>query len=186
MIHGGSFLHGGAEDAEKVGPDLSQLSSRRSGVVLTAFVVAVAMLPAAMGQTKPTAAAHAQAKFAQDAEKVFQEGVPAKLPPHISTLLGLTRETDCPVKQLSVRTGKVVQGFDVSVSNKKDIILFVVDESASDQTLYLTSPTGTLRKLVRVKAGEGAVARVTGQDKNAFEKEKQFWADRLAPARASK
>jgi hypothetical protein len=153
--------------------------------VLTAFVVAVAMLPAAMGQTKPTTPANAQAKFAQDAERVFQKGVPAKLPPHISTLLGLTREADCPVKQIAVRTGTVVQGFDVSVSNKKDIILFVVDESANDQTLYLTSPTGTLRKLVRVKAGEGAVARITNQDKKAFEKEKQFWVDRMVSEHTS-
>ena len=88
--------------------------------------------------------------------------------------------------QSVVRTGNVVQGFDVSVTNKNDIVLFVVDEAANDQTLYLTSPEGTLRKVVSVKAGVGEVSPITDKAKKAFEKEKQFWVDRLAPARASK
>lgn len=72
------------------------------------------------------------------------------------------------------------------MANKNDIVLFVVDEKANDQTLYLTSPEGTLRKVVSVEAGVGMVRRITDKDKKAFEKEKQFWLDRLAPARASK
>jgi hypothetical protein len=61
-----------------------------------------------------------------------------------------------------------------------------VDEAAKNQTLYLTSPEGTLRKVVAVKAGVGDVARITDNDRKAFAKEKQFWLDRLAPVRASK
>lgn len=156
------------------------------GKLAAAFIVAVATLPAAVGQKQPLPAAQAQAKFAQAAEKVAAEGVPAKLPPHLCTLLGLSEEQDCPVSQRVVRTEKVVQGFDVSVKNKNDIVLFVVDETANDQTLYLTSPKGTLRKLVVVKTGEGTVARITDADKKAFEKEKQFWVDRLASTHASR
>jgi len=85
-----------------------------------------------------------------------------------------------------VRTGTMVQGFDVSIANKNDIVIFVVDETANDQTLYLTSPEGKLRKVVLVTAGEGVVPRITDKDKKAFAKEKQFWLDRLAPVRASK
>ena len=88
--------------------------------------------------------------------------------------------------QSAVRTGKRVQGFDVSVTNKNDIVLFVVDESAKDQTLYLTSPEGTLRKAVAVKAGIGEVVRVTEKEKVAFQKERQFWMNRLAPSGAAK
>ena len=95
-------------------------------------------------------------------------------------------EAECPVMQGVVRTGNAVQGFDVSVANKNDIVLFVVDESANDQTLYLTSPAGRLRKLVSVKAGEGKVARISDEDRKAFEKEKQFWLERLAPVGTSK
>jgi hypothetical protein len=81
-----------------------------------------------------------------------------------------------------VRTGQVVQGFDVSMTNKNDVVLFVVNETTKDQTLYLTSAEGTLRRMVSVEAGVGKVRRITNQDRKAFEKEKQFWLDRLSPA----
>lgn len=88
--------------------------------------------------------------------------------------------------QSVVRTEKLVQGLDVSVTNKNDIVLFVVDETANNQTLYLTSPEGTLRKVVSVKAGVGDVARITEKDREAFKKEKQFWVGRLVPSGAAK
>jgi hypothetical protein len=153
---------------------------------LSVVILAVGILPAAVGETRSSQAGQAQRKFAQVADKISREGVPAKLPPHISTLLGISKEEDCPVKQKVIRSGKMVQGFDVSVKNEKDVVLFVVDESASNQTLYLTSPTGTLRKLVSVTAGVGAAARITAQDKKAFDKEKQFWIEQVLPAAASK
>ena len=88
--------------------------------------------------------------------------------------------------QSVVRTENLVQGFDVSVPNKNDIVLFVVDETTNDQNLYLTSPAGTLRKVVAVTAGIGEVVRITSKDQKAFEKETQFWLDRLAPSGAAK
>ncbi len=81
-----------------------------------------------------------------------------------------------------VRTGQVVRGFDVSMVNKNDVVLFVVNETTNDQTLYLTSAEGTLRRKVSVEVGVGKVRRITNQDRKAFEKEKQFWLDRLSPA----
>ncbi len=140
----------------------------------------------AAGQVQHSPGSHAQAKFARAAANTFREGVHAKLPPHVSTLLGLSKEEECPVMQNVVRTGNMVQGLDVTVANENDIVLFVVDETPNDQTLYLTSPEGTLRKVVSVKAGVGAVERITDTNKKAFEKEKQFWVDRLAPAHAAK
>jgi hypothetical protein len=61
-----------------------------------------------------------------------------------------------------------------------------VSEATNDQTLYLTSKEGVLRKVVRVKEGMGRVQKITGEDRKAFEKEKQFWLDRLAPLGAPK
>jgi len=144
------------------------------------------MVPAAVAQAKKSPGSTAQARFAQAADITFREGVHAKLPPHLSTLLGLTQEDECPVMQGMVRTGNVVQGFDITIKNKNDIVLFVVDETAKDQTLYLTSPDGTLRKVALVKAGVGDEVRITDKEKKAFEKEKQFWTDRLASASATK
>jgi hypothetical protein len=116
--------------------------------------------------------------------KTLQEGLHAKLPPHLSTLLGLSQEEECQVMQGVVRTGKVVQGFDVSTANKNDVVLFVVNETTNVQTLYLTSKEGVLRKVVTVDEGVGQVQKITGQDRKAFEKQKQFWLDRLAPVGA--
>jgi len=116
--------------------------------------------------------------------KTLQEGLHAKLPPHLSTLLGLSQEEECQVMQGVVRTEKVVQGFDVSTANKNDVVLFVVNETTNVQTLYLTSKEGVLRKVVTVDEGVGQVQKITGQDRKAFEKQKQFWLDRLAPVAA--
>ena len=88
--------------------------------------------------------------------------------------------------QSVVRTGNLVQGLDVSVTHKNDIVLFVVDETANDQTLYLTSPEGALRKVVSVKAGVGDAVRINAKYQEAFKKEKQFWVNRLAPSGAAK
>jgi hypothetical protein len=165
---------------------VSHIRRRRSGGLVAILVLALVILPAAVGQVQHSPGTQVQGRLAQAAEKTFREGVLAKLPPHLSTLLGLSQEEECPVMQNVLRTGTLVRGFDVSVANKNAIVLFVVDEAANDQTLYLTSPEGTLRKVVSVKAGVGAEARITDKDKKAFEKEKQFWVDRLAPARAAK
>jgi hypothetical protein len=122
----------------------------------------------------------------QAVDRTLREGLHAQLPPHLSTLLGISEEKECPVRQGVVRTEKVVQGFDVSMANNNDVVLFVVNETTNDQTLYLTSREGVLRKVVSVKEGVGAVRRITSEDRKAFEKERQFWLDRLAPVRASK
>jgi hypothetical protein len=120
----------------------------------------------------------------QAVDKILQEGLHAKLPPHLSTLLGLSKEEECQVMQGVVRTGKVVQGFDVSTANKNDVVLFVVNETTNDQTLYLTSKEGVLRKVVKVEVGVGKVQKITGKDRKAFEKERVFWLDRLTPVGA--
>jgi hypothetical protein len=143
------------------------------------------MLPADSGQAKHAPAPHPQKKFAQAAEIANSKGLHSKLPPHISTLLGLSKEAETAVLQGVVRSPNQVQGIDVSATNKSDVVLFVVDETTKDQVLYLTSPEGVLRKVVKVKAGVGDTVRISPDDRAAFEKEKQFWVDRLVrPASA--
>lgn len=150
------------------------------------LILAVVIVPMVKGQAQHSLRSQAKRRLALAADTTFREGLHAKLPPHLSTLLGMSTEEECPVMQSVLRTGNQVQGLDVSVTKKNDIVLFVVDEIANDQILYLTSPDGALRKLVSVKAGVGAVARITDKDKEAFKKEKQFWVDRLVPSGAAK
>lgn len=150
-----------------------------------AFLLAVVMFVSpTRAQVGPSPSPQARKRMVRAVDKTLQEGLHAKLPPHLSTLLGLSKEEECLVMQSAVRTGTVVQGFDVSTANKNDVVLFVVDETRNDQTLYLTSKEGVLRKVVRVEEGVGQVQKIMGEDRKAFEKEKQFWLDRLAPAGA--
>jgi hypothetical protein len=163
--------------------------SAKGGFVglLAVFTLAAVMVRADQGQVQHhPPLSHSQKRLALAADVTSRNGFQAKLPPHISTLLGLSNEQECPVMQSVVREGNLVKGFDVSLTNKNDIVLFVVDETAKDQTLYLTSPEGTLRKVVSVKGGMGKVTRATDDDRKAFQKEKQSWVDRLVPTAAAK
>ena len=165
---------------------MSKFAGCRLGGLPAVLVLAVVIVPVAAGQAQHSPGTHTQGKLALAADTTVRAGVHAKIPPHLSTLLGVSKEQECPVVQSVVRTGNLVQGIDVSVADKNDIVLFVVDEAANDQTLYLTSPQGTLRRVVSVKAGVGDVVRITEKDKIAFKKEKQFWVDRLVPSGAVK
>jgi len=150
--------------------------------LLAIFLATLTFAATVPSQSANSTNQQARKRMARAVERTVDEGLQGKLPPHISTLLGLTKETECPVMQGVLRTGKVVQGFDVSIANKNDVVLFVVDEATGDQTLYLTSKDGLLRKLIKVDKGEGQVKKITPEDRKAFEREKQFWLDRLAPA----
>ncbi len=166
---------------------MSKLHGDRTSrfTVAVVFLLMVEMFASATrAQVRPSPSAQARKRMARAVDKTLQEGLHAKLPPHLSTLLGLSQEEERQVMQGVVRTGKVVQGFDVSTANKNDAVLFVVNETTNDQTLYLTSKEGVLRKVVTVDGGVGQVQKITGQDRKAFEKQKQFWLDRLAPVAA--
>jgi len=147
-----------------------------------AFLLTVATYVSAAGaQVGTSPSLQTRERMVRAVDKTLQEGLHAKLPPHLSTLLGLSNEEECLVMQGVVRIGKMVQAFDVSKTNKDDVVLFVVNEATNNQTLYLTSKEGVLRKVVTVEEGVGRVQKITGEDRKAFEKEKQFWLDRLAP-----
>jgi len=153
---------------------------------LAVCMLEVAILPSVSQQAHDSAPSNAGGRFALAADATFRNGLHGTLPPHISTLLGLSKEEESPVLQSAVRTGNLVQGLDVLAKNRHDIVLFVVDETAKDQSLYLTSPEGTLRRVVSVKAGVGEVARISDEDQKAFHKELEFWVHRLAPSAAAK
>lgn len=154
--------------------------SSRFAVAVVFLATVVMSVSATHAQVQPLPSPQARKRMVRAVDKTLHDGLHAKLPPHLSTLLGLSQEKECLVMQGVVRTGEVVQGFDVSTANKNDVVLFVVNEKKNDQTLYLTSKEGVLRKVVKVEEGVGRVQKVTGEDRKVFEKEKQFWLDRLA------
>ena len=159
-------------------------SSSRFTVAVVLLLAVVMFVSAAWAQVTPSPSPQARQRMARAVDKILKEGLHGKLPPHLSTLLGLSKEEECPVIQGVVRTGKVVQGFDVSTANNNDIVVFVVNETTNDQTLYLTSKDGVLRRVVKVEKGVGQVQKITGKDQKAFEKERVFWLNRLSPVGA--
>ena len=160
--------------------------SSRFAVAVVFFLTVTIPVWGTRAQVGPSPSPQVQKRMVQAVDKTLQGGLHAKLPPHISTLLGLSNEEEYPVMQGVLRTGKIVQGFDVSAANKHDVVLFVVNETTNDQTFYLTSKQGALQKVVKVKEGVGDVQKITVEHRKAFEKEKQFWLDQLAPVSASR
>jgi len=153
-----------------------------SRLALVTLVFSQPLVVPSLRAQQSSAGSQDRKRMAQAVDRTLHEGLQGMLPPHISTLLGLTKEKECPVMQGVLRGNARVQGFDVSSVNKNDVVLFVVEETTNSQVLYLTSRGGTLRKVVKVEAGEGRVQTISADDRKAFAKEKQFWLDRLAPA----
>ena len=157
--------------------------------LLPLFAILTALVPVPMhgaDLTPRKPAAGPGAELAAAARIVGQRGLHAELPPHISALLGLTRDEKCAVLQGVVRSGGKIQGIEVAQRNPRDIVIFAVDEATQGQTFYLTSPSGQLRRVLAVTDGVGRVVKPTREDLQAFENEKKMWNERLAiqpPAR---
>jgi hypothetical protein len=140
----------------------------------------------AAGQA-PSAGSGTRNRIVRAADTVLTAGLQAKIPPHVSAMLGISPDrNECPVSQRFERNGKVVRGFNVSLADKNNIVLFVTDEAANEQTYYLTSSQGQLRKVVAVREGTGHDLRVTSKEKAAFHNELQYWLDRIVPRSTSK
>lgn len=161
----------------------------RTAVGRLLLFVFVFSFPAVSQGTVPAphkAAVHSRAELAAAAENALKTGFDAELPPHVSTLLGLTREEKCTVKQGLLRSSDKIQGIEVTEKNHDDIVIFVVDAATQDQTFYLTSTSGQLRKLLSVKQGQGQVVRPAKADLESFEREKKLWKEQLAATKAAR
>jgi hypothetical protein len=123
-------------------------------------------------------------RLARAIDRTLEQGHDAILPPHVSNLLGISpQEQEVPVKQFAVM-GEPIRGFEISTAEQRDIVLFVESREKKESTFYLTSPSGTLRRVLQVTEGVGHPRRPLPADKEAFEKEKQYWLDQLAPKKS--
>jgi hypothetical protein len=73
------------------------------------FILLVLIFVSA-AQAGPSPGTQAQKRMVQAVDRTLREGLHAKLPPHISTLLGISEEKECLVMQGLARTEKVVRG----------------------------------------------------------------------------
>ena len=159
-------------------------SSQLEGIVVF-LVLLLTCLAAGQAQSAPGFGNHE--RIARAANRVLVAGLQAKIPPHVSDMLGISANgKECLVAQRFERSRNLVRTFNVSITDRNNIVLFVTDEAANEQTYYLTSDQGRLRRVLAVRGGTGNVLRVTGKERTAFARELQFWLDRIVPATTSK
>jgi hypothetical protein len=110
-------------------------------------------------------------------------GKDAQMPPTLSKLLGLAPNPETvAVKQVAAKIkGTDMIGFNVSVKNHRDIVIF--RETPTVRIYFLTSPEGVLRKVIESRKTAKGVGdfkttelRPSGQ-KNRFDKEMQCWME---------
>ena len=109
-------------------------------------------------------------------------GKDAQMPPTLSNLLGLTPVREAvAVKQVAAKIkGTDTIGFNVSVRNHKDIVIF--RETPKVRTYFLTSPAGVLRKVIESRKREDVGRFDTTELRpdtmgKRFEREKRCWMD---------
>ncbi|MGB7847108.1 MAG: hypothetical protein WBL63_15945 [Candidatus Acidiferrum sp.] len=110
-------------------------------------------------------------------------GKDAQMPPTLSNLLALSPAREAvAVKQVAAKIrGTDMIGFNVSVKNHEDIVIF--RETPTLRTYFLTSPAGVLRKVIEVRkpaGGEGDFVTTElrpADHQQRFEKERQCWMD---------
>lgn len=112
-------------------------------------------------------------------EQALTSGYQAKLPPHISTVLGLSKGEGVPVRQLVSRAGQKVHTFNVSVADHR-VVLFLNDEQAQSAVAYLLGPGGKLHTAVSYQAG-GEPSELTGSEaRSGLAREIRYWSDYAA------
>ena len=167
------------------------MSKFAGGLSIGLVWILVFLLPVvtvlAAGQAPSAPGFGARERIARAVDRVLKAGLQAKIPPHVSEMLRISADLkECPVAQRFERSGNLVRGFNVSITDKNNIVLFVANEATNEQTYYLTSGLGGLGRVVAAREGTGHVLRVTAREKAAFERELKFWLDRIVPARTSK
>ena len=119
-------------------------------------------------------------------QQALSGGYQAKLPPHVSVVLGLTSKGESvPVRQLLSRGADKVRTFNVSVANHRDVVLFVVDERAQSTVAYLIAPGGKLRKAVAYQIGGDPHELTASEARPGLAREIRHWSDYAAGSKAA-
>ena len=114
-------------------------------------------------------------------QKALTSGFQAKLPPHISVVLGLAKqEASLDVRQLVGRVDQKVHTLNVSVANHRDVVLFLVDERAQSTVAYLIAPRGKLRKAVSYRTGGEPQELTAAEARPGLAREIRYWSSYAA------
>jgi len=115
-------------------------------------------------------------------DQTLRQGADAKLPPHLSVVLGLEAKLQStPVRQLVERVGHEVRTFNVCSSNHQKLVIMTVDEEKQAVTGYLLSPGGKLSKAVSYSPGGAPRELPLAEARSGFNRELQYWSHRARP-----
>jgi len=115
-------------------------------------------------------------------DAALRQGLDAKLPPHLSVVLGLeAHEQSTPVRQIVARLDHEVRTFNVCSSNHQKLVIMTVNEQTQAVTGYLLSPGGKLRKAVSYTAGGPPQELSLAEARSGFNRELQYWSRRARP-----
>ena len=146
-------------------------------------MILVLLTISSVAQSQKPPAPTTKSRLATAIDLTLEKGHESTLPPHISTLLAISQGKEVPIKQ-AVEMGEPVRGFEVSTDEHHNVVIFVENRTAKETTFYLTSRSGTLRKVLSVREGTGYSRQPTKDDAESFRKEKQHWLDRLVPKKS--
>ena len=111
-------------------------------------------------------------------QKALTGGFEAKLPPHISMVLGLAKsDQSLAVRQLAGRAEQKVHTFNVSVAHTHDVVLFLVDERDQSTVAYLIGHGGKLRKAVSYPSGGEPRELSATEARPGLAREIRYWSD---------
>ncbi len=124
------------------------------------------------------AAARAATSWAETlATRALSEGPTAQLPPHLTAVLGLSRDSDgLAVRQLVSRDGFTVRTFNVGARAPHRIVVMVADEAARLTVAYLVTPHGHLHRALQYHAGEAPQELSAAAAQPGFAAEVRFWS----------
>jgi hypothetical protein len=118
-------------------------------------------------------------------QQALTRGYQATLPPHVSTVLGLSKGESVPVRQLMSRAADKVHTYNVSVAHPRDVVLFLADEHAQSTVAYLLTSGGKLRKAVSYRAGGEPQELAASEARPGLAREMRYWCDHAAAGPAS-
>jgi len=113
-------------------------------------------------------------------QAALHSGQDAKLPPHLSVLLGLSAsETSTPVRQLEFKNGDDIKTLNVCASDHQSVVLMSVGTNKR-VSAYLMSSDGVLRKAIVYQVGGDTRELRLAEASGAFLQERKLWLERSA------
>ena len=109
-----------------------------------------------------------------------RSGQDAKLPPHLSVLLGVSStESSTPVRQLGFKNGDDIKTLNVCAADHRNVVLMSVGANNRARA-YLMSPDGVLRKAITYEIGGVPRELRIADAKVEFLQERALWFERAA------